>query len=438
MSGPWFTGAARQFDFPNTDCHIALGLKWQGEMATKNGNDLANVLIGTAAADTINGLGGNDTLWGRASNDILNGGIGADNMRGEAGNDRYYVDNAGDVVTELAGAGTDVIFSSISFNMNVGGRINVEHLTLFGAAVTGIGNALNNSLTGNNLGNKLYGQAGIDRLLGLGGNDTLLGGTGNDVLLGGLGNDILDGGTGADNMRGEAGNDTYYVDGNDRVTELVGGGTDTIISGGGFVDLNEADTLNVENLTLVGLGNGSSDTAFGNALNNVITGTGLLSVLEGRDGNDTLRGLGGGDVMWGGNGNDTLEGGADGDGLNGQAGNDVLKGGAGADNLTGGTGNDRFVFDAPLVANTYDFVGDFVHGQDKIVLENAVFTALPTGPLVASAFRLGPTALDADDRILYDQGALFYDRDGLGGVAPVKFASFGIVPALNAADFLVV
>ena len=407
-------------------------------MATKNGNDLANVLIGTAAADTINGLGGNDTLWGRASNDILNGGIGADNMRGEAGNDRYYVDNAGDVVTELAGAGTDVIFSSISFNMNIGGRINVEHLTLIGAAVTGIGNALNNTLTGNNLGNKLYGQAGIDRLLGLSGNDTLLGGVGNDVLLGGLGNDVLDGGTGTDNMRGEAGNDTYYVDGNDRVIELVGGGIDTIISGAGFVDLNEADKLNVENLTLVGLGNGFSSGAFGNGLNNVITGTVLLNSLEGRGGNDTLRGLGGDDFLWGGNGNDTLEGGADGDSLDGQAGNDVLNGGIGADNLTGGTGNDRFVFAVPLIANVYDFIGDFVHGQDKIVLENAVFTALPTGALSANAFRLGSTATDADDRILYDQGALFYDRDGLGGAAPVKFASFGAVPVLNSSDFAVV
>ena len=48
---------------------------------------------------------GNDTLNGGAGNDSLNGGAGADTMAGGIGNDTYFVDNAGDVVTENAGRG---------------------------------------------------------------------------------------------------------------------------------------------------------------------------------------------------------------------------------------------------------------------------------------------------------------------------------------------
>ena len=61
------------------------------------GND---TLIGGVGNDTLTGGAGNDTLNGGAGNDTLNGGAGADTMTGGAGNDTYFVDNAGDVVTE--------------------------------------------------------------------------------------------------------------------------------------------------------------------------------------------------------------------------------------------------------------------------------------------------------------------------------------------------
>ena len=51
---------------------------------------------------------------------------------GDAGNDTYVVDNAGDVVTELPGAGIDTIQSSVSLGLSTPGKLNVEILTLTG------------------------------------------------------------------------------------------------------------------------------------------------------------------------------------------------------------------------------------------------------------------------------------------------------------------
>ena len=59
-------------------------------------------------------------------------------MLGGAGNDTYVVDNAGDVVDETGGNGTDLVQSSISFSLSdsvhaIGG---IENLTLTGSAAT--------------------------------------------------------------------------------------------------------------------------------------------------------------------------------------------------------------------------------------------------------------------------------------------------------------
>ena len=53
---------------------------------------------------------------------------------------------------------------------------------------------------------------------------------------------------------------------------------------------------------------------------------------------------------------------------------------------------------------------------------------------------VGSAALDADDRIIYDQttGLLYYDADGNGAGAAVLFAGVAGLPALTAADFTVI
>jgi len=147
------------------------------------GDNGANVLSGMNGADTLKGYGGNDTLLGGSGNDTLYGmdgddkligGAGNDTMAGGANNDRYYVDSAADVVTEVAGQGTnDIVFSNIaSYTL----AANVEILSLADSLVgiNGTGNALNNTIFGNANNNVLNGGAGSDSLSGLGGNDTFV------------------------------------------------------------------------------------------------------------------------------------------------------------------------------------------------------------------------------------------------------------------------
>ena len=187
-------------------------------------------------------------------------------------------------------------------------------------------------------------------------------------------------------------------------------------------------------ITLSG-GGGSGPTAGSDTLN----GTSAANTLNGLAGNDTLNGNGGNDVLNGGAGNDKLNGGS---------GNDKLIGSTGKDTLTGGTGADKFIFNsAPNATTNLDTIKDFVHGTDKVLLDDDLFTALGGGSsagvaLSSAKFVVGSTAHDSSDRIIYHKatGALYYDKDGTGAQAQVKIAVLGSTthPTLTASDFQVI
>ncbi len=278
--------------------------------------------------DAIQGLGGNDTIDAGGGNDELDGGTGADTMTGGDGNDTYYVDDAGDVVIEQPGGGTDTVVASIDITL----ADNVENLILDGAAHFGTGNAGANVITGTDGDDTLDGAGGADTLRGGLGDDTYLlpdsqatveedafagadtviasfdatlganlenlqlaglarHGTGNALdnhLLGTDGDDTLDGASGADIMEGGAGDDHYLVDdAGDVVVEAGLGGTDTVTSS---VDTTLA--AHVENLILTG----AARHGTGNALDNHLTGTAFADTLDGAAGADTLQGGAGDDL----------------------------------------------------------------------------------------------------------------------------------------------
>lgn len=136
----------------------------------------------------------------------------------------------------------------------------------------------------------------------------------------------------------------------------------------------------------------------------------------GTSGNDVLKGDNGLNGLYGGPGNDTLYG---------YGGQDALAGGTGNDKLYGGKGMDNFIFDTkPNSRSNVDKIMDFKAADDMISLASRHYKNIGVGGLKEEAFHIGKRAQDADDRIIYDKatGALYYDPDGTGSAARIKFA----------------
>lgn len=382
---------------------------------------------------TINGTGNslNNTLTGNTNANTLVGGAGVDTLIGGLGNDVYIVDNIRDVVTESSTLLTeiDTVISTVNYIL----RANLENLTLIGtASINGIGNALDNVLTGNTGINKLTGGLGNDAYVvdnprdvvvenNRGGIDTILssisyslklnvenvtltgtaalngtGNTLNNILTGNDGANILNGGVGADTLIGGLGNDIYIVDNDGDVvieTSIVATEIDTVKS-------SKIYTLgaNLENLTLT---SSAAINGTGNDLNNVLTGNKGANVLDGGGGDDTL------------------------------------EGGIGNDTLTGGAGHDTF----QLKNSSKDKITDFSVSDDTIQLENSVFTQLTTtGILNDGNFNIGAAAVEANDYVIYDSeaGALFYDANGSDAGGAIQIAVLGAGLALTYTDFIVI
>ena len=136
-----------------------------------------------------------------------------------------------------------------------------------------------------------------------------------------------------------------------------------------------------------------------------------------------------------------LTGGSGNDRLIGSGGNDTLFGGGGNDTLEGGSGADVFVFNGVPGAGNVDEIADFSVAEDRIHLENAIFTALgAAGGLSAAAFHIGTGAATAAHRVVYEAGtgALFYDADGSGAGGQVQFATLTAGLGLTSAEFTII
>jgi Ca2+-binding RTX toxin-like protein len=188
----------------NQSAETIIGSSQADSVTARGGNDKVkggggnDLIDGDAGNDVLAGEAGNDVLRGLAGDDTLVGGPGSDTLNGGLGNDTYVFGAASDRIVDAGGI--DRITSTITRSLAPFGAI--EDLLLAGAGqINGIGNALNNDITGNVRANILDGRAGADALIGGAGNDTVLGGIGNDTLTGGLGKDTMTGGTGADDFR---------------------------------------------------------------------------------------------------------------------------------------------------------------------------------------------------------------------------------------------
>ncbi len=269
------------------------------------GNNLANIITGNIGANTLQGFGGDDRL---------DGGAGADFMSGGLGDDLFIVDNVADLVTELAGQGTDTVQASVSFNLS----LNVDNLVLVGGGLNGGGNLGANQITGN------------------GNNNTITGEGGDDVLSGGAGDTVTE-------LEGEQGVDRVVIE--------FGGGFNLFAMDAG---LENAD---------VEIGTGA---VRGNGLdNNIEVTTGFALIADGAAGNDGIIGSINNDRILGGSGEDALTGGDGSDRIFGQAGDDVIRGGEGDHVMTGQSNADRCEF---FALSGLDLITDFDVSEDVIAL----------------------------------------------------------------------
>lgn len=202
---------------------------------------------------------------------------------------------------------------------------------------------------------------------------------------------------------------------------------------------------------------------------NEIQGSDVDDLLAGFAGNDWITGQFGSDSIFGGGGNDTLYSAADplvsdvsvdvlygGDGrdllvgddgvdrMDGGKGNDSLIGRGGKDILKGGKGADSFILGA--VSQAGDRIRDFVSGEDEIVISVSGLPSditpgmdlLATGRFVANLS--GRATTPGLGQFVYDtdEGKLFWDIDGKGGVKGVLVAALDGAPPLSVTDLILV
>lgn len=430
--------ANQGYDILYTPGNYVLGAGSEIEQLTTTNN---------AGTNPIN-LTGNEfgqLIRGNSGDNVLDGKAGADTMIGLDGNDNYYVDHAGDIVTEGVGGGYDIVRTSIDYTLAADSE--VEQLGTTKTAGTGplnlTGNEFGQLIRGNDGDNIINGKGGVDTLVGLGGNDTYFvdnpgdvvteshnGGydivytsvsyaltpgseieqlgtssnvgtapinlTGNEfrqLIRGNAGDNIIDGKGGVDTLIGLGGNDNYSVsDAGTVVTEAAGGGYDIVRAS---VNYTLTAGSEVEQL-------GTTNTAGTDPIN-----------LTGNTFNQLIRG---------------------------NAGDNVLTGGGGNDVFTTGAGHDTIVFNNSIGPNNAVTVTDFDPTLDQFALNHLDFPQLPVGQLDPSMFANAGSVTTSAQHVIYDAaaGSIYYDTDGSGVAEAILFAHVTPHLAITSNDFFIV
>ncbi len=397
------------------------------------------IVQATAGADTVTGGAFNDVISGNGGNDFFNLIQGGDDrVSGGAGNDGFqfgasfttadFVDGGEGTNDQLGLQGTYTGGSTLT--LSAANLVNTEVVAVLPGAGFNYSITTTDDLIADGATMRFYAAsllAGqtftLNGAAETNGRFLVYGGAGSDTITTGAGNDGIYFGPGAFNAA------TDFVNGGAGTNDQVAfdGSFSGTIGGGNF--------QNIEVLALL-LGI-PADLANYNitVADSLLTGTALFTI-SGIPIQTALTVNGAAEAT----GSLRIFGGTAGDTLIGGGGNDILYGNSGNDTLTGNGGADQFLFANVPAPGNVDQITDFSVPQgDKIGLDQIAF-AMPAGSLAVGAFVIGTQALDADDRIIYDQatGALFFDADGNGAGVAIQIATLSNTPVLSAADFVIV
>ena len=200
-----------------------------------------------SGTETVVGTSFKDTFYSRSGDDFYFGGAGDDVFLGGSGSDYF-----------LGGSGTDTVRY---FGVSEAVRVDLE---------TGFGG-------GGAAGDR---YVSIENAFGTSHNDTFIGTDADNHFVGQGGDDA---------MYGRAGNDTFDIQYGRNAAE-GGGGFDTVIFRGDWIDLAEGLTSKGDNLVGIEAVRGHGDGAqyFGDYKDNRFDVRGSDNLVEGRDGDDTF------------------------------------------------------------------------------------------------------------------------------------------------------
>lgn len=197
----WDAGGTDTLDFSQYSQSQVIDLR-QGHFSNVGGM-VGNVSIAMGAViENVIGGSGADVIIGNAADNRLNGGGGFDQIDGDDGIDTVVFSGNRDQFeiwptvygVRVSGPTDSAMLNNIEF-------LAFDDQTVALADVAGVhltGSEGNDLLTGSRFDDTLAGGLGDDILIGLEGNDWIYGEYGNDILIGGSGDNYLFGGDGVD------------------------------------------------------------------------------------------------------------------------------------------------------------------------------------------------------------------------------------------------